>query len=304
MLRTKAAAWKTAVVRAGVLVFALTGVVAPAEQAFAHGDLHGQIEQVTANMAEELKRPAGAPGSEEAHERHHERAKFCLERAELYRLHGDWRKAAVDYDCAAAHEPNLGAVALARAHMLFESGAPARARRVLDGFLATNVDHPEALLLQAQVLVKLGEGARAVRFLDRALARHPQPEPDHYQARADILARLGRSHLPRAIAGLDAGIARLGPIVALDERAMTFELQLGRTDAALARIERQAKLSGRPDLWLARRADVLERSGNRSGARVAHQDALRALKALPPHLQARPATRKLEQQLTTALARN
>lgn len=284
------------------IALTLVAATAPARQASAHGDLHSQIEQVSRNLAEERARPAGPPGSAEAHARDHERAKLCLERAELYRIHKEWKKAARDYDCATRHDPDLGAITLGRAQMLFESGAPAQARPLLESFLADHVDHSQALFLQAQVLLKLGEGIRAVRFLDRALARHPQPEPDHYLARADILARLGRGLLPRAVAGLDEGIKRLGPIVALDERAIDLELRLGNTDAALARIDRQASLSGRRDLWFARRADVLANRGDADGARLAHEEALRAFRSLPRHLQARPSSRALELHLTSALA--
>jgi tetratricopeptide (TPR) repeat protein len=283
------------------LVITCCVVSGPGPRAWAHGDLHGQIDEVSAQLASELKKPAGRD-SHEAHERGHERAKLFLERGELYRQHGDWRRAEADYDQAARNEPDNESIELARGQMLLESGDPGRARPVLERFLTRNVDHPQALLTHAQVLVKLGQGPRAVRLLDRALRRHPQPEPDHYLARAEVLASLGRSQLPRALRGLDEGITRLGPIVSLDGRAIDLELALGRTAAALRRIDRQAALTGRRDMWLARRAEVLDSAGKKTGARAARQQALDALTALPPHLQSRPTTRQLKQQLLAALS--
>ena len=188
-------------------------------------------------------------------------------------------------------------VVLCRAKMLLESGAPERARPEVERFLAHNVDHPDALLTQAQVLVKLGWGVEAVRFLDRALARHPQPEPDHYLARVDVLVALGDAHLDRAIRGLDQGMRRLGPVVSLEDRAIELELRLKRFDRALARIKRQGQVSLRKDLWLARRADILAQAGRPAQARRARQQALEAMQSLPTTLQLRPSTVALRQRL-------
>ena len=60
----------------------MAALLASATPAYAHGDLHGQIEQTTANLTLELALSPGPKGSEEEHERHHERAKLYFERAE------------------------------------------------------------------------------------------------------------------------------------------------------------------------------------------------------------------------------
>ena len=258
--------------------------------AWAHGELHEQIADVTRRIDQELRRPPYPDAG-------HERSKFYLERAELFRLHHEWQAAEADYDQAIRWEPDHDDVELCRGKMLLEAGQPVRARPVLEGFLDKHVDHPEALLIQAQVLVALGEGANAVRYLDRALSRHPQPEPDHYLARVAILESLGPRHLPLAVRGLDAGIKRLGPIVSLDEKGIELDLRLRRHDRALARIDRQTARSQRKDMWLARRADVLEQAGRAAQARRTRRQALEALAALPPTLQARPDTISLKQRL-------
>ena len=259
--------------------------------ASAHGDLDKQIQELTALIAAELKKQPDA----------HERAELYFERGELHRLHGDWREAEADYDQAGAHEPGLDAVEMARGKMLLESGQTKRAKVVLERFLAKHVDHPEALLTHAQALVKLGWGIRAVGFLDRALARHPQPEPDHYIGRADLLESLGERYLARAVDGLDQGIRRLGPVVSLDSRAIELDVRLKRTDRALRRAERQAAMTIRKDIWLARRAAILDAGGREREARQARAEALSRLTALPPHLQARGTTVALRQQLEKEL---
>ena len=256
-------------------------------RALAHGDLTWRIAEATADIERELKKPVDG----------HERAKVFLARGELYRLSRLWEKATRDYDLAQAYDPKLPAIPLARGRMFFESGRPAQARSILEDFLRLFPGHPQALALHGQVLVALGFGARAVESLDRALEQLDQPEPDHYLARADILAGLGGKQLPRALQGLDQGIARLGPLVSLDTRAIELELALGHYDRALRRIDRQAAATIRKDIWLARRAEVLDRAGRRRQARDARQEALRIMTTLPAHLQARPATLQLRQRL-------
>ena len=253
----------------------------------AHGDLGRSIAAASARLADELVRPLDRPA----------RASLFLERGELYRLRGEHRLAEHDYDAAERYQPDLPAVRLARARLLLESGRHPEARRVLERLLVQTPAHPEALQLQARVLAALGRGARAVQTLDRALTGSARPEPDLYLARADLLAGMGPRHLPRALAGLDQGIRHLGPLVSLDDRAIDLEVALGRHDRAIARIDRQAAATIRKDVWLARRAQVLDRAGRLAEGRQTRQDALRALLALPPQLQARPATRRLQQEL-------
>jgi tetratricopeptide (TPR) repeat protein len=270
---------------------AALSVLCTTPAAFAHGELERSIADVTAHLEAELRKPVSG----------HERAKLHLERGELYRLDRDFVRAAQDYDAAERYEPQRQAIYIARARMLFESGRSQPAREVLERFLRQNPGHAQALYLHAQVLVSLGWGARAVEQLDRALRDVSQPDPDHYLARAEILVGLGKPHLPRAVAGLDEGMARLGPVVSLDSRAIDLDLALGRHDRALARIDRQAAATIRKDVWLTRRADVLDQAGRKKEARAARQRALAALQTLPPALQKRPATLELQQRLVAAL---
>jgi tetratricopeptide (TPR) repeat protein len=263
-----------------------------ASPALAHGDLDRQIIELTARIEAESKRPVDAGL----------RAQLHFDRGELHRLHGEWSWAQADYGQALRYRPDLHAVELARSRLLLESGRPRRAQAAVQRFLKAEVDHPDGLFVEAQILAKLGWGLKAVTFLDRAISRLGQPEPDHYLSRADVLAGLGKAHLPRAVAGLDEGIQRLGPLVSLDSRAIDLDLALGRHDSALRRADRQAAATIRKDLWLARRADILDRAGRRPEARATRQQALGAIASLPAHVQNRKATLDLKQQLAAALA--
>ena len=267
-------------------------VVLWSQGAAAHGDLDRQLAEVS-QLIREARRQRPLP--------EHDLAQMHLDRGELHRLHRNWRAAEADYAQAARYEPEFHTVQRARGHMLLDSGRPRQARAVLERFLRNRENDPEGLLLHAQAMLALGAGPQAVALLDRALASLSRPEPDHFIARADILASLGQPQLLRAVEGLDAGIARLGPLVSLDTRAIEIELQLGRYENALRRVERQAAATIRKDLWQARRAEILDRAGRSEEARAARREALRSLAALPPPLRSRKATLDFEQQLLAAL---
>jgi tetratricopeptide (TPR) repeat protein len=285
----RAPSFRSSVVAWMVLLLVLF-VVGPAS---AHGDLDRQIAEVTARIAAQQARPVNV-GT---------RAVLHFERGELHRLHGDWARAEADYDMAIRYQPDLHPVDLGRGRMLLDMGRPRDAKAVLERFLRNWPNHPEGLLVHAQILVKLGWGGKAVRFIDQAIARISQPEPDYYLARVEILVSLGPAQLSRAVAGLDEGIARLGPVVALETRAIELDVELGRWASALSRVDRQAAATIRKDLWLARRADILDSAGRRAEARASRQQALQVIASLPPPLRTRKTTVDLEQQLVAALGR-
>jgi tetratricopeptide (TPR) repeat protein len=220
----------------------------------------------------------------------------------LYRLHREWERAESDYAHAARLAPGLSEVEFARGRMLFESGRARDAKAVLDRFLAREPAHVEALVTRAEVRDVLGDGSGSADDYTRAIAASAQAEPDLYIARARVLASLGASGGERALAGLEEGMAKLGPIVSLELCALDVEQILGRTDAALARVDRLAAASPRKETLLARRGEILERAGRLSEARDAYAAALDAIAAVPSYRRTRDLV-ALETQVRTALGR-
>ena len=76
--------------------------------AHAHGDLHEQIEEVSAAIAQ-------APS-----------AALFLKRGELHRAHRDFEPALADYDDAELLEPEMEALFFARGRALFEADGSRR----------------------------------------------------------------------------------------------------------------------------------------------------------------------------------
>ena len=252
--------------------------------AYAHGPLQEQIDAVSAQIAQ-------SPSD----------VSLYVRRGELHRIHEDWDAALADYDRVAALAPADDSVDFLRGRALLEAGRAASARVALDRYLARHPDHAEALITRARALRALAQPRAAAADYTRAIAQMPRPDPDHYLERAQI--EVAAREVRKALAGLDAGMARLGPVPALQLYAIELELQLGQVDAALARLDRIAAQSPRKEVWLARRGEILTQAGRRKEARTAYTASLAAIEALPSRARQTGAIVALEGQVRAALAR-
>ncbi|HXG67966.1 MAG TPA: tetratricopeptide repeat protein [Blastocatellia bacterium] len=228
-------------------------------------------------------------------------AALYLKRGELHRLHRDWGAALADYDRAERLDPRLAIVQFSRGRMFFEADKPQQAKLWLDRFLTGQPDHLEALVTRARVLVKLGQRLAAAQDYSRAIAQLSRPRPELYLERAQALAAAGGPHRDEALRGLDEGIQTLGPLVTLELLAIELEVDGGRYDAALARVEQIAAQSPRKERWLARRAEILRQAGRTAEARQAFTAALAAIESLPAHRRKNKATAELEKRARAAL---
>lgn len=255
-----------------ILVLALLGA------AVARG--HPEIDDALARLAERL---AAAPGD----------ASLYLERGELYARHEDWASAEANYLRAAELSPRLPRLDLARGALALATGHPAEARAHLDRALVVTPRDPETRILRARALARLGLRPAALADYAVAFAHLPAPSPELFLERAALFS------VPAdALRSLDEAIALLGPVISLHRRALEIELSLGRTDAALARLDVLAAATERPELWLKRRGDVLAAAGRPTEARAAYAAALAAVARLPGWLAESPDTARLSAELT------
>lgn len=255
--------------------------------ALAHGQLDEQIQLMT-------RRIQDAPD----HARHR------LRRGELWRLQGEchpaesakaWDLAEEDFRKALELDPGLRDVHLAWGRARLAAGRPADALAPLERFLAEDPDHAEARLYLARALEGAGRRAEALTAYDRSIATSSRPAPDVYLERAALW--VARGCRADALRGLEEGIERLGPLVALELRA----LELEAPEAALVRVERWLKRPGRKEEWHLRRAEILARLGRGEDARASAGEALAALEALPPSRREVPAARELERRAREVL---
>ena len=225
----------------------------------AHGDRDARLAAVSRKIA-------AAPRD----------AALYLARGELRRVRREWTQALSDYGRAAALDPRMTAVDLCRATLWLDAGLPGRARPLLERFLRTAPHHAAARLALARAHAETGRAGDAARELSRAIADDRDPRPELYLAHAALL-EAGSGGREEALGALDRGVARLGSIVTLELAAVALELDLGRTDGALARIARIEAQSDRKEPWTLRRGEILERAGRCEDARRLYAAALARL---------------------------
>jgi len=224
-----------------------------------------------------------------------------LRRGAALRAYREWAAAGAAYDRAAACDPGSPAVILARGELAFETGAAAEAQALLDRYLAARPGEVRALRLRGRTLMVLGQPAAAALDFDRALTGTVRPEPDQYLERAGALRAAGRAN--EALAGLDAGLARLGPVPSLQQTALDIEVERGRWDSALQCVERAAREAPDRELWLVRRAAILEQAGRTDEARAAYETVLATIATRTPQRRTVPAVRSVEQRAQAAVDR-
>lgn len=249
-----------------------------------HGDVHEEIAALT-------KQIETAPAD----------AQLRLRRGGLHRVHRDWAAAGADFDEALKLDPRLTAVDLARGEMLGEAGRADDAIAAFDRFLAQQPGRSEGYAGRARVLAHAMKWEPAAEDFSRAISLAPQPEPALFIERARALRSAGK--LDDAIRALDAGIARLGPLITLMQPAVDFENEAGHTDAALARLAKIIDAAPRKERWLLRRGELLEKAGRPAAAREAFAAAHAALEAIPADRRATAAMQDLAKSIEAALTR-
>ena len=247
----------------------LLGLVASAS---AHGDLHDAVEATSVEIAK-------SPGD----------AELFLRRADLHRMHGDFAEAEADYAQARKLKPDLQVVTFGIAQIRLVQGRTTAALRLLDAFLTQLPEHAGARALRADVLEKRGDWQKADADLAAAVAA--SPEPHYATTRAQLLERHGRAE--QAARCLDEASRARGRIPVLEHQALEIEDRAGLTDAALRRVDILIAREPRPDLWLARKARLLEKAGRAPEARAAWDQAAAAFEKVPAHKRTSKANRRL-----------
>ncbi len=254
--------------------------VTQAEPLSAHGDLRDQILLATQEI-----------------EQHPNDAQLYFKRGELHRFHHDLDLAAADLERAKNLDPQLHLVELARGKLMVQAGRLHSARAILDAYIAEHPDVVQARLVRAQLLVDLDDTLAAVEDYSFALERIPDPQPGNYLEWAKALAHSGEDYLDRAIASLDQGIVRLGPLITLQLYAIELELAKKNYKGALNRLDGITERAKRKEKWLAQRGDILRQAGELDQARAAYAESLGHIARLPKSRRGTPAISRLEESL-------
>ncbi|MEI8089812.1 MAG: tetratricopeptide repeat protein [Opitutaceae bacterium] len=220
-------------------------------------------------------------------------AELRLRRATCYVEHQSWPEAAADIDYAARLSPDHPDLALARAEYFLARNEPIAAIQALASHLISHPADPAGHILRARARTLSGDNLGAQNDFELALRYLTEPKPELWlEANALITDPIA------ALAHLEIGLSRLGPVPALEERALKLELQLGRSESAIQRLARLAAHSERPETYHRRRGDILVQANKLPEARRAYADALAAIERLPDWLRRSESTQQLIAQIT------
>lgn len=268
----------------GVVACVLAALLAGG-RAGAHGNDFEMIFSLTQELA---KRPGDAG--------------LLLERAEVWRAHGELDVARQDLEAALAAQPRFQPARVRLAMVARDQGRLEEALTLLDTAALAEPGQPFIRSVRSGVYLRLGRPAAAVSDLDAILSSDVEPAPELYLDRARAQLAMAKPDTNAVVRGLDQGIDRMGPVPSLHLMALDLEEQSGQVEAALLRIERLTKESARKERWLERRGDVLMKAGRAAEAAKAWEEALAAIDALPERQRRTVATTEQRASIEAKLA--
>jgi tetratricopeptide (TPR) repeat protein len=253
--------------------------------AFAHGDLHDQIEKTTREIA---ANPSNAA--------------LYLKRGELHRLHHAYAPALADYAQAERIDRSISGVELGRARAFADQKQWPEAEAAVTRYIARVPANETALALRAEIR----DNAQKPSAADwaAAIAASAEPRVDHYIALAEAHARYGAHG--EALRAIEQGIAKLGPLVTLRQWAVESLARQRRWEEAIARVDTLIAESPRKESWLARKAELQKSAMQFERARETAAAARGAIQQLPPRVQQTKAVLDLVARLeavTSGIAR-
>jgi predicted Zn-dependent protease len=226
-----------------------------------------------------------------------------IRRHVLRREHGDFPGALLDLEAAAKLSPGRPGLDALRGRLALESGHSEAAIAPLERALLARPEDPESRLSLARALVAVGRPLDAAGHYALAIDQAPVKLPAHYLECARALRSPGPEYRDRAREARDEGLIRLGTLAALANLAIALEVESGRFDAALDRLDALSTASPRKETLRARRAEILEQAGRSTEARAEWGRALAEIQALAPHQRQTPAMTQLATRAHAALAR-
>lgn len=158
---------------------------------FSHPEIQSQIDFLSAQLQQEPGDPA-----------------LLMQRADLYRRHGDFDSAQHDLAAAARAEPVPAELSFYEGRVQLDSGQPAAAEQSFSRHLTIIPLHAKAYVLRAEARSAQGRMEQAAQDYGQAIELSEAPAPELYRLAASCLVRAGDSRWPAAKKVLDSGLER------------------------------------------------------------------------------------------------
>lgn len=260
-----------------------TALLGYAGIALSHGDVHERIRDLDHELAH-----------------HPKNAELLIKRGRLFLEDGHAEEARDDFARAIKWAPKRieALYHLAQAQLMLNQ--PQAALASVQRFLrkaGNDAARARGLVLSGEILSASDQPLAAAEAYLAAVKLSKEVKPDHVLYAADAFRSAGKTG--KAMEVLDDGIARLGPLHVLAERALMLEMEEGRYESALQRVDRMLASRQRVPFLLYKKGLILKALTRSDESRRTFSAALREIDALPG---SRKQIRAVENLRTSLLA--
>lgn len=228
-----------------------------------------------------------------------ENVDLYVQRGQILVKKGDWDGALASLEEARRRGAEADRIDLLEGSTYLRAQWPQMAKARFETVIARSPKQFAAVLGRARAWKALDHPELAAGDFERAFEGLERPTPTHVLEWQQALLAAGQKEA--ALAALDRGAARIGPVPGVLLAAVDLSLELGRPEAALARLDQLLARSPDQPVWLLRRGEILRAAGREQEARDAYEKALTLVQRRSSK---RNSTRfaELEQELRAALA--
>jgi tetratricopeptide (TPR) repeat protein len=225
------------------------------------GTVHAHVgmDQVARGVAAEIAKHPDDPG-------------WHLQMARVHQEAHEWDAALAELDDAARLGGDPDVLGATVGQVYLDAGWPRMAKIEFDRVLARRSDAYGTLFDRGRAWRALGNPDEAARDFADAIAHLAAPQPEQVLVLRDVLVGAGRP--AAAVTALDDGMRRLGSVPTLMLAACDLEVELGRYDQGLARLDALLAQGTPNPAWIARRGEILDHAGRHADAHDAYVKAL------------------------------
>ena len=224
--------------------------------AFAHGDVHQQIYELTTQI--DLQ-PTNL--------------QLFRNRGQLYVDDQDWLSAQKDFNAVRELDSTFAEVDLLEAKMWFAANRLGLSYPLVDRYLQHNPDVPVALALRAKVSLMLGRADSSVNDYARVIELSDKVLPDMYLQWAKAQAKVVPMNRQQIHQIIQLGLDKFGSLVVLLQYVIDFDRQQKAYLSALMGIKKLPQQLRQHPFWLVQKAELLALLNKHLEAKVQYQVA-------------------------------